>query len=115
MDIMTPSYLFSAISLLLMGYNTRYLALAKLIREKCKKKCSEKENKLNLIIFRKRLEYIKKLQMFSLYSLIFSVISTFLILLNFSFQREAFVLSLLLFLVSLYYSIKENFLSTKHI
>lgn len=115
MDTMTPSYLFSAISLLLMGYNTRYLALTKLIRERCNRKCSEKDNKLNLIIFRKRLEYIKKLQMFSIYSLIFSVISTFLILLNFSFQRETFTLSLLLFLISLYYSIKENFLSTKHI
>jgi hypothetical protein len=115
MDIMTPSYLFSAISLLLMGYNTRYLALTKLIRERCKRECREEENKLNLIIFRKRLEYIKKLQLFSLYSLIFSVISTLLILLKFTFQREAFALSLLLFLVSLYYSIKENFLSTKHI
>ena len=33
MDIMIPSYLFSAISMLLMGYNNRYLAIARIIRD----------------------------------------------------------------------------------
>ena len=115
MDIMTPSYLFSAISLLLMGYNTRYIALTKLIRTRCKGDFLEEKEKLDLKIFRKRLEYIKKLQLFSIYSLFLSVISTFLILLNTILQKESFVLALLFFLISLYYSIRENFLSAKHI
>lgn len=115
MDIIIPSYLFSAISLLLMGYNTRYLALSKLIRDFYKNNEITKKDIENIPLFRKRLGYIKKLQMFSLYSLIFSVLSTFLILLNCSFQRETFALALILFMLSLYYSLREVLLSTKHI
>jgi len=113
MDIIIPSYLFSAISLLLMGYNTRYLILVKLIRDACINGYSEKIDKIT--IFRKRLEYIKKLQMYSLYSLISAVFSTILILLDLQWQREFFALALLFFMISLIFSIKEILLSTENI
>ena len=79
MDIMIPSYLFSAISMLLMGYNNRYLAIARIIRDffKDKKVNLGKEDFENIELFRKSLGYIKKLQMFSLYSLLSATISIF--------------------------------------
>ena len=113
MDIMTPSYLFSAISMLLMGYNTRYLAILKIIRNTFEKRNGKLEKYDNVILFRKRLKYIKKLQLFSIYSLISSVFSIFLILLDLKFQEETFALSLIFFMISLCYSILEILLSTK--
>lgn len=115
MDIMTPSYLFSCISLLLMGYNTRYLSLSKLIRELFEEdKISRKEINYDLILlFRKRLKYIKKLQLFSIYALISSVVSTFLILLNLKGYKVSFATALVLFMISLYYSLKEIITSAK--
>ncbi len=115
MDIMTPSYLFSAISMLLMGYNTRYLAITRIIRDffNDKKVNLSKEDFENIELFRKRLGYIKKLQLFSLYSLLSATISIFLILIEYKFQRESFALALIFFMISLYYSLREIIISTK--
>ncbi|MBP6409312.1 MAG: DUF2721 domain-containing protein [Fusobacteriaceae bacterium] len=115
MDIMIPSYLFSAISMLLMGYNNRYLAIARIIRDffKDKKVNLGKEDFENIELFRKRLGYIKKLQMFSLYSLLSATISIFLILIEYRLQRESFALALIFFMISLYYSLREILISTK--
>lgn len=111
MDIMVPSYLFSAISLLLMGYNSRYLTLSSLTRDACKKQMGLE----NLHTIRKRVGYIRKLQSYSIYSLLCAVLSILLILLKFPLEKEFFALALIFFMGSLYYSIRENILSTKHL
>lgn len=114
MDITTPGYLFSAISMLLMGYNTRYLVISRIIRAFFKNPDIEAEKALeNIKVFRKRLAYIKKLQMYSLYSLLCATLSIFLILMNLKFERESFALSLIFFMISLYYSLREILMSTR--
>lgn len=61
MDIMTPSYLFSVISMFLMGYNTRYLAITKIVRNRFNgNNCNLESRELEILkTFRKRLDYIK--------------------------------------------------------
>lgn len=120
MDITTPSLLFSAISMLLSAYNGRYLALSRRIREfhivqvERGRRGEKKEEQIKL--FRYRLELIKKMQLYSVLSLFFSTASIMAMLMRKNkFGDGLFIIGLILFLVSLFFTLKEIISSTEHL
>ncbi|AEE16642.1 DUF2721 domain-containing protein [Treponema brennaborense] len=112
--ISTPALLFSAISLLMLAYTNRFLALASLIRQHIQLYESGKdENILKQIQnFKKRLNIIKYTQIFGVLSFLLCVISMFLIFLNMPTAAEiVFGASLIALFISLAVSLQEIFLS----
>ncbi len=112
--ISTPALLFSAISLLMLAYTNRFLALASLIRQHIQLYESGKdENILKQIQnFKKRLNIIKYTQIFGVLSFLLCVISMFLIFLNMPTAAEIiFGASLIALFISLAVSLQEIFLS----
>ena len=106
LDITTPAVMFPAISLLLLAYTNRFLALAALIRQM---DCSDEQTHLEQIAnLNQRMFYIKRMQYLGVFSLLLCVISMFLIFFNFIFIGGVFfAFSLLLMIISLIYSLKE--------
>ncbi len=113
----TPALLFPAISLLLLAYTNRFLAVATLIR---KLHSNYLENPEGAVIIgqiknlRTRLFLIRRMQFFGVFSFFLCVLSMVLI-----FQESqllgkyTFGLSLISLLVSLVFSLREVQLSTK--
>ncbi len=112
----TPGLLFSAISLLLLAYTNRFLALAALIR---KLHAEYQLNPDKLVLYqiknlRKRVQLIKSMQIWGVASLFLCVLCMFLIFSeNQVIGTWIFGLGLLLLLVSLGISIKEIQISVK--
>jgi hypothetical protein len=110
----TPALLFSAISLLLLAFTNRFLALANLVRNL---HAQYKENKSKILIgqiknIRIRLMLIRNMQIYGISSLLLCVLSMFLIYID--AQRIAeivFGIALILMIVSLGLSIKEILIS----
>jgi len=110
----TPALLFSAISLLLLAFTNRFLALANLVRNL---HAQYKENKSKILIgqiknLRIRLLLIRNMQIYGISSLLLCVLSMFLIYVE--AQRIAeivFGVALILMIVSLSLSIKEILIS----
>ncbi len=81
LGLTTPALLFSAISLLLLAYTNRFLALASLVRSLY----AEYKEKPNEIIFgqisnlKQRLMLIRNMQIYGIVSLLLCVVSMFLI------------------------------------
>jgi len=112
MDITTPSLLFSAICMLLSAYNNMYLSLSRSIREFISIQKQEgrrdKRKMKEINIFRKRIEYIKKMQFFAVISLLLATISIFFLLFSKIYiGRLSFILSLISFLISIYFAIRD--------
>ncbi len=113
-DISTPALLFSAITLLMLAYTNRFLALAALIRqytalyrEKRDKSILKQIHNFNI-----RLRVIKYTQIFGVLSFLFCVMSMFLIFINRIIPAEiVFGMSLCLLFTSLALSLQELFLS----
>jgi hypothetical protein len=113
-DISTPALLFSAITLLILAYTNRFLALANLIRQYVALYKEKKDdNTLRQIKnFHVRLRVIKYTQIFGVLSFLFCVVCMFLIFINSILTAEiAFGASLVLLFVSLLLSLHELFLS----
>lgn len=113
-DISTPALLFSAITLLILAYTNRFLALASLIRQYVSLYKEKKDdNTLRQIRnFRTRLRVIKYTQIFGVVSFLFCVICMFMIFVGLLLAAEiAFGASLVLLFVSLLLSLHELFLS----
>ena len=112
----TPGLLFSAISLLLLAYTNRFLAIASLIR---KLHAEYQKNPDNLVLseiknLRERVQLIKNMQVWGVASLFLCVLCMFLIFAdNQLLGKWIFGLGLLLLLVSLGISIKEIQISVK--
>jgi len=112
----TPGLLFSAISLLLLAYTNRFLAIASLIR---KLHTEYQQNPDNLVLsqiknLRERVQLIKNMQMWGVASLFLCVLCMFLIFAdNQLLGKWVFGLGLILLLVSLGISIKEIQISVK--
>lgn len=111
MNVLTPAFLFSAISLLMSAYISRFSRLACLIRTLQEKEKTEYV-KFQMKIIEKRLIFIKYIQLFSVLSL-FNAVSTILIILLrinilikliFSISLVLFMTSLILAIIELYYS-----------
>ena len=112
----TPGLLFSAISLLLLAYTNRFLALAALIR-KLHGEYQENPDALVLVQIqnlRKRVQLIKNMQIWGVASLFLCVLCMFLIFAdNQQLGKWFFGIGLLFLLISLGISIKEIQISVK--
>ncbi|MGH2553285.1 MAG: DUF2721 domain-containing protein [Chitinophagaceae bacterium] len=113
----TPALLFPAITLLLLAYTNRFLALANLIRKLHDEYVIGKENKIllkQLHNLKKRINYIRSMQALGVFSFLCCVVSMFSIYKGWSKPAEyIFAMSLLSLLASLVISLVEIFLSTR--
>jgi hypothetical protein len=118
LSLSTPTLLFPAISLLLLAYTNRFLALASLIRNlhskfdpnSPKKKILE-EQLTNLRLRIKIIKYMQGLGVLSILLCVFCIIALYLGLNGLA--NVIFVLSLLVFASSLMLSLTEINMSTK--
>jgi len=110
----TPALLFSAISLLLLAFTNRFLALANLVRS-LHAQYKEKPNESlfgQIRNLRRRLVLIRNMQIYGISSLLLCVLSMFLIYIE--TQRVAeivFGIALIFMIISLSLSIKEILIS----
>ena len=112
----TPALLFPAISLLLLAFTNRFLAIASIIRQLHAKYLSNPASVLTGQInnLRKRLYLIRAMQIFGVGSLGLCVLAMFLIYLKIGSTGEVvFGFSLGALLISLFISLREIQLSTK--
>ncbi|EPF26633.1 hypothetical protein HMPREF1221_00817 [Treponema socranskii subsp. paredis ATCC 35535] len=112
--ISTPAILFSAISLLMLAYTNRFLALAALVRQFIQKFAEEKDKHIleQIHNFKKRLTIIKYTQLFGVVSFLLCVISMFSIFMHMIIAAEIiFALSLIALFISLLLSLQEVLLS----
>ena len=116
-SINTPALLFPAISLLMLAYTNRFLALANLIRnlhEKYKKDNDQKHLIQQIKNLRARIRLIRSMQAFGVISFLFCVVCMFCI---FRGWNEAsyliFAVSIIAFMISLILSLMEITLSMR--
>ncbi|EDM38438.1 hypothetical protein PBAL39_02447 [Pedobacter sp. BAL39] len=116
-SINTPALLFPAISLIMLAYTNRFLALAALVRSLHAKYAEgDKESMLHGQIgnLRYRLRLIKNMQAFGVLSFVTCILCMLCIYLQKPvFAEVLFAMSLLFFTVSLLMSLLEIQLSTK--
>ena len=111
-----PALLFPAISLTMLAYNARYLAIAALIRQLHKQfeATSSAPLKKQINQLRKRLAIIKNMQASAIISFLLSAITMFLIYVEMNvWANIIFGVSLIFLMVSLILSLIEVQLSTK--
>ena len=103
-SISTPALLFSAITILILAYTNRFLALASLVRQHITlyKESPEESILRQLKNFRQRLIVIKYTQIIGVLSFLFCVVSMFCIFLGWVIPAEiVFGISLVLLFLSL--------------
>jgi len=111
-----PALLFPAISLTMLAYNARYLAIAALIRQLHQKYQETESTAVALQVkqLRKRLSIIKKMQATAIFSFLLAVITMSLIYVELRFWANLiFGISLLALMISLILSLIEVQLSTR--
>jgi hypothetical protein len=111
-----PALLFPAISLTMLAYNARYLAIAALIRSLYSQYEETDSEKVLLQVKKltKRLTIIKNMQAVAILSFLLAVITMFLIYIELSFWAKiVFGTSLIALMLSLILSLIEVQLSTK--
>ncbi len=111
-----PALLFPAISLTMLAYNARYLAIAALIRQLYQKYRETESPTVGLQVkqLRRRLSIIKNMQAVAIVSFLLAVITMFLIYIEFDFWANlVFGISLFALMVSLILSLIEVQLSTR--
>jgi hypothetical protein len=113
-DLTTPALFFSAISLLMLAFTNRFLALAQLVRNL---HSQYKEQPSEVILgqiknLRTRLHLIRSMQITGISSLLLCVICMFLIYIEALFIAEfLFGISMVLLVLSLTLSIREILIS----
>ncbi|GBU07008.1 membrane protein [Bacteroidales bacterium] len=104
LTLITPTLLFSAVSLILLAYTNRFLSYAQLIRI-LKEQYTLKHDSVTaaqIKNLRKRLYLTRNMQIFGIASLLFCVVSMLLIYIRLQLAAEyVFVFALLLFSISL--------------
>jgi hypothetical protein len=111
-----PALLFPAISLTMLAYNARYLAIAALIRSLYSQYEQTDSEKVLLQVQKltKRLTIIKNMQAVAILSFLLAVITMFLIYIELTFWAKiVFGTSLVALMISLILSLIEVQLSTK--
>ena len=104
----TPAMLFPAISLLLLAYTNRFVTIAGLIRHFGKDDVEAAGTQEQIANFRKRIQYIKKMQEAGVFSFFLCVLSMLAIYLGYALVGSwIFALSLIFLLFSLWMSVKE--------
>jgi glucose uptake protein GlcU len=116
LTLTTPAVLFSAISLLLLAYTNRFLALAALVRNLY----AEYKQKPDEMIFgqiknlKVRLNLIRNMQICGIVSLLLCVMCMFLIYVNWNhIAAVIFGIALILLIISLALSVREIQISVK--
>lgn len=117
LQLSTPALLFSAITLLMLAFTNRFLAIATLIRDlhKNHRKSPDKEIIVEQIHnLRRRLTLIKNMQLFGVFSFLLCVVCMYLLFRGLTESANwVFVGSMLSLLVSLGLSLVEIQISTK--
>ena len=107
LEITTPAVLCPTVSLLLLAYTNRFLALTAIVRQMD----SSGENKhefYQVKNLRKRLNYIKKMQYFGVSSLLMCAISMLFLFFQIDFVGKiSFAISLVSLIISLLFSLLE--------
>lgn len=116
-SINTPALLFPAISLLLLAYTNRFLAIANLVR-KLHDDYLRSGNRVSLLSqlknLRRRLNFIRQMQAFGAFSFLLCVACMYCIYNGWDRMANViFAMSLISLLISLVISIVEIWLSTK--
>lgn len=106
LTLTTPAVVFSTISLLLLAYTTRFVALAGVIRGLHSRAKAEGRSsdliKKQIANLKKRVHIIKNMQFYAIISLFFCVFSMFLLFIEKNKGAElVFALALILLMVSL--------------
>ncbi len=119
LSITTPALLFPAITLLMLAYTNRFLAIAALVRKLHDEYVKEEEQTLlhkQISNLRARISYIRNMQALGVLSFVLCVVCMFLIFRHYDIAAKwVFGISLLSLLTSLIYSFIEIILSTKAI
>ena len=107
LEITTPAVLFPTVSLLLLAYTNRFLALTAIVRQM--DSSGEVEHEFYQVKnLRKRLNYIKKMQYFGVSSLLMCAISMLFLFLQMDFiGKISFGISLVSLIVSLLFPLLE--------
>lgn len=117
LELSTPALLFSAITLLMLAYTNRFLAIATLIRGLHKNYLKDPDQEIiveQIHNLRRRLTLIKNMQLFGVFSFLLCVICMFLLFKGFKEEANwVFVSSMLSLLISLGISSVEIQISTK--
>ncbi len=116
LTLTTPALLFSAISLILLAYTNRFLTLAQLVRNLHAQYKSDPSQILfgQIDNLRKRISLIKSMQVYGVASLLFCVVSMFLIYIGRNLAAEIiFGIGLVALIISLAISIWEIVISVK--
>ncbi|GGZ41577.1 membrane protein [Echinicola pacifica] len=117
LQLSTPALLFSAITLLMLAYTNRFLAMASLIRglsERYREKPDDVRLMEQLKSLRQRTIMIKNMQTFGVLSFLLCVICMFLIYKEIeTWANITFMLSMVALLISLGISLWEIILSTR--
>ena len=107
LEITTPAVLFPTVSLLLLAYTNRFLALTAIVRQM--DSSGEVEHEFYQVKnLRKRLNYIKKIQYFGVSSLLMCAVSMLFLFFQIDFVGKiSFAVSLVSLIVSLLFSLLE--------
>jgi hypothetical protein len=116
LTLITPTFLFSAISLILLAFTNRFLSYAQLVRI-LKDRYMEDHSALThaqIMNLRKRLYLTKNMQVFGVASLLMCVVTMFLIYIGLQvISAYVFGIALLLLIISLSLSIWEMQISAR--
>ncbi|HET8859217.1 DUF2721 domain-containing protein [Marivirga sp.] len=115
-SLTTPALLFPTISLLLLAYTNRFLAIANLIRSLHARYMNEQDVNIKAQIsnLKKRVILIRNMQLLGILSLFFCVVSMFTIYQEYQMAGNIiFGFSLVLLMISLLLSIVEIQISVK--
>ena len=117
MDMTTPALLFPAISLLFVAYTNRLHSLSVLIRAMTTEGSDEsmtKHTEEQLDILKKRVTYIKRMQVFGIVSFIFNLMTIICFYIEqISLAYYIFGFGLLMLSASLIFALLETLISTK--
>lgn len=116
LGLTTPAVLFSAISLIMLAYTNRFLAYASLVRElHARFKQSHDAVLLRQIVnMKRRLRLTRAMQILGISSLLFCVVTMFLIYVEWTTLAElVFGVALIMLILSLAISIREIQISSQ--
>lgn len=118
LTLITPTFLFSAISLIFLAYTNRFLAYASLVRNLKEKYMDDnsKVTRAQIENLKKRLRLTRLMQMFGVASLLICVVTMFIIYLGSQvIAAITFGIAILFLIISLALSIWEINISYKAI
>ncbi|MBP1638001.1 MAG: putative rane protein [Bacteroidetes bacterium] len=116
LTLITPTFLFSAVSLILLAYTNRFLSYAQLVRTLKDRYMDDRSaiTKAQIVNLRKRLNLTKQMQVFGVLSLLLCVATMFFIYVGYqTISIYIFGVALICLIISLGLSVKEILISSK--